>query len=89
MSSELQEFLKDALAEMKANAVDHKQPPWKAFPEYERYSMGWRMGPGEDYWHAFHDWILSLDRPEVDEFVSAFPEPESWAGFYDTIGIDR
>jgi len=51
--------------------------------------MGWRMGPGEDYWHEFHDWILSLDRPEVDEFVLAFPEPESWAGFYDTIGIVR
>ncbi|MCA2008592.1 hypothetical protein [Tritonibacter mobilis] len=89
MSSELQIFLTDALAEIKANAVDHKQPPWKAFPGCERYSMGWRMGPGEDYWHEFHDWILSLDRPEVDEFVLAFPEPESWAGFYDTIGIVR
>ncbi len=89
MTSELQEFLKGVLAERKANAVDHKQPPWQAFPEYDRYSMGWRMGPGEDYRKAFRDWIRGLDEQEVDAFISAFPEPEDWAGFYDTIGIDR
>lgn len=89
MSSELKEFLLNAAAEMEKNAVDCKQPPWKVFPEYERYSMGWRMGPGEDYWHAFHEWVLSLDKPEVEEFVLANPEPESWRGFYDSIGFDN
>tara|TARA_Y100001956_G_scaffold77791_1_gene88681 strand:+ start:316 stop:636 length:321 start_codon:yes stop_codon:yes gene_type:complete len=88
MSFELRETLTDALAEMKENAVDHKQPPWTAFPEYERYSVGWRMGPGEDYWHAFHQWIRSLDRPDVDKFVSAYPEPENWTGFFGSIGFD-
>jgi hypothetical protein len=88
MSSEFKDFLTDALAAMKANAVAHKQPPWAAFPEYERHSMGWRMGPGEDYWHAFHSWIRSLEGPEADEFVSAHPEPENWTGFYDSIGFD-
>ncbi|MEX0318374.1 MAG: hypothetical protein AB3N21_10505 [Ruegeria sp.] len=85
MSSELREFLAGALAKMEENAVDHEQPPWTAFPEYDRYSMGWRMGPGEDYWNAFHSWIRSLSRPDADAFVSAHPEPENWKGFYDSI----
>ena len=37
-------------------------PPWLAFPDIERYSIGWRMGYGEDYiyidlvigWIRFH-----------------------------------
>ncbi len=24
-------------------------PPWIAYPHIERYSIGWRMGYGEDY----------------------------------------
>jgi len=87
MSSELKEFLEQAAAEMKKNAVDHKQPPWTAFPEYKRYSMGWRMGPGEDYWHAFHFWARSLESQEAQELISRFPEPENWKGFYKSIGL--
>lgn len=33
-------------------------PPWERFPEYERYTIGWRMGAGEDWlglWHVFLD----------------------------------
>lgn len=88
MSSDLKEFLSNALADMKQNAVDHRQPPWMAFPAYDRYSMGWRMGSGEDYWHAFQAWIRSLERSDMDAFISAHPEPESWRGFYDAIGFD-
>ncbi|MEM1265152.1 MAG: hypothetical protein AAGI50_03960 [Pseudomonadota bacterium] len=87
MSSELKEFLKNAAAEMKRNAVDHKQPPWTAFPEYERYSMGWRMGPGEDYWDAFLSWIRSLGKLDAEAFFSEYPEPEGWKGFYDSIRV--
>ncbi len=88
MSPELRDFLERALKEMEANDVDHRQPPWKAFPEYDRYSMGWRMGPGEDYWDAFHSWIRSLNKQDVDAFVASHPEPENWSGFYDGIGVD-
>jgi hypothetical protein len=31
-------------------------PPWERFPHYEHYSIGWRMGTGEDWlglWHVF------------------------------------
>ncbi len=24
-------------------------PPWLAYPEIDRHSIGWRMGYGEDY----------------------------------------
>lgn len=45
------------------------------------------MGPGEDYWHAFHSWIRSLERPAAGTFISEYPEPEDWKGFYDSIGL--
>lgn len=45
------------------------------------------MGPGEDYWHAFQSWIRSLKSPDADAFVSKYPEPEDWKGFYVSIGV--
>ena len=89
LSSELREFLENAASEMKKYAVNHKQPPWKAFPGYDRYSMGWRMGAGEDYWHAFHSWIRTKKSADFGAFVSKFPEPEEWKGFYESIGIGK
>ena len=35
-------------------------PPWLAYPEYERYSLGWRMGSGEDYLDRFAAWFEAL-----------------------------
>ena len=32
-------------------------PPWLAHREIERYSIGWRMGYGEDYIYRFGDWL--------------------------------
>lgn len=32
-------------------------PPWLAHREIERYSIGWRMGYGEDYIVRFGDWL--------------------------------
>ena len=32
-------------------------PPWLAHREIERYSIGWRMGHGEDYIYRFGDWL--------------------------------
>lgn len=37
-------------------------PPWLAYREIERYSIGWRMGYGEDYICRFNDWLNSLYR---------------------------
>ncbi|WP_321363349.1 hypothetical protein [uncultured Celeribacter sp.] len=88
LSDELKQFLQATLTRMRANAVDHKQPPWSAFPDYERGSMGFRMGPGEDYWFAFVKWIRSLSPSVLAVFIARNPEPQGWEGFYDQFGSE-
>lgn len=58
-------------------------PPWLAFPEIERYSMGWRMGYGEDYIYRFGDWLDTLSSEEWKEYKTLFPEPITWKGWWD------
>lgn len=57
-------------------------PPWEEFPAYEKSTIGWRMGSGEDWlslWYVFKE---TLDRSY--EARHAYlrrhrPAPESWA----------
>ncbi|MFR6693156.1 MAG: hypothetical protein ACLUS6_03700 [Dysosmobacter sp.] len=51
-------------------------PPWLAHREIERYSIGWRMGYGEDYIYRFGDWLDTLSPEEQD----GIPHPLSRAG---------
>lgn len=37
-------------------------PPWEAFPDYERYTIGWRMGSGES-WLGFMNVFLDKHLP--------------------------
>lgn len=57
-------------------------PPWQAYPTYERYSMGWRMGAGEDWmglWHVFLE-QLSPDFETRLAYLRRHPAaPVSWA----------
>ena len=39
-------------------------PPWIAYPEIERYSIGWRMGYGEEYICRWGDWWETLTEKE-------------------------
>ena len=67
-------------------ALKHKKimpPPWLAFPEIERYSIGWRMGYGEDYIDRFGHWLDTLSPEERTEYRSLFPEPVTWKGWWD------
>lgn len=53
-------------------SLNHKKllpPPWLAYPEIERYSIGWRMGYGEDYLYKFSDWFYSLPEEEQKSTV--------------------
>lgn len=55
-------------------------PPWARFPEYERGTIGWRMGPGETWWGL---WRVFLERFEdSDQLVSYLHRhpkaPHSW-----------
>ena len=58
------------------------QPPWKVFPHIPFGSIGWRMGPGEDYWMEFNDWYRRKSRVHRQRYAIENPEPEGWAGFY-------
>ena len=58
-------------------------PPWLAFPDIERYSIGWRMGYGDDYIYRFGDWLDTLSPEERKEYRSLFPEPITWKGWWD------
>lgn len=57
-------------------------PPWLAYPEIERYSIGWRMGFGEDYIGKFWDWYDALAPEGREEYRSLFPEPTTWRGWW-------
>ena len=55
-------------------------PPWLAHREIERYSIGWRMGYGEDYIDRFGDWLDTLSTEERTEYRTLFPEPVTCGG---------
>lgn len=66
--------------------IDKKlMPPlWLAYPHIDRYSIGWRMGVGEDYKYKFWDWFENkLSKSEQSEYMEMFPEPKSWYGFWE------
>ena len=61
-------------------------PPWLAHREIERYSIGWRMGYGEDYIYRFGDWMDTLSPDERTEYRTLFPEPVTWKGILLILG---
>ena len=61
------------------------QPPWVLFPTYERSSLGWRMGAGEDYMGHFRQWYAALDAAAQTAYRAAEPEPDGWEGFYNRL----
>lgn len=58
-------------------------PLWLAYPEIERYSIGWRMGYGEDYKCRFWDWMDTLSQEEREQYRNLFPEPVTWKGWWE------
>lgn len=58
-------------------------PPWLAYPNIERFSIGWRMGAGEDYIDRFSIWLNSLSPEDQAEYRALFPEPVSWRGWWE------
>uniref|UniRef100_UPI004055E90B NADAR family protein n=1 Tax=Agathobacter sp. TaxID=2021311 RepID=UPI004055E90B len=58
-------------------------PPWIAFPNIERFSIGWRMGYGEYYMCEWSNWMDTLNEEEETEYKELFPEPITWRGYWD------
>ena len=80
---ELRQFLTGKDNPMALQDKKIMPPPWMAFPEIERYSIGWRMGYGEDYIYRFGDWLDTLSPEERTEYRALFPEPVTWKGWWD------
>ncbi|RZJ89022.1 MAG: hypothetical protein EOO60_10495 [Hymenobacter sp.] len=59
-----------------------KLPLWLALPEIPRYSLGWRMGTGEEYAMAFGDWWEKLSAEAQQAYQQRYPEPVGWRGWY-------
>lgn len=56
-------------------------PPWEEFPTYERHTIGWRMGLGEDYlydWHAFVKQLPSDYEARLSYLRGHRPAPLNW-----------
>jgi hypothetical protein len=57
-------------------------PPWEQFPEYERYTIGWRMGAGESWLGMWRVFVEALD-PAFEVRLAYLqrhpPAPINWA----------
>lgn len=54
-------------------------PPWLRFPELPRYSIGWRMGSGEDYLILHHHWTANWTRDDWLTYLRRHaPVPADW-----------
>lgn len=55
-------------------------PPWAQFPTYTRYTIGWRMGTGEDYMLRWRLFLEPKTRQERLALLQRQPKaPCSWA----------
>jgi hypothetical protein len=69
----------------KARGVGAVKPPWRAYPNLHRRSVGWREGEGADYYDRFCQMFLSLPAAEQNAYEEKYPEPHEWRGFYGVI----
>jgi hypothetical protein len=54
-------------------------PPWRKYPEIQRYSIGWRMGYGESYMIAWDEWSEQMTLEQrVEYFKKYSPIPLEW-----------
>lgn len=58
-------------------------PLWIAYPEFERHSIGWRMGYGESYLYEWQSWLETLTEEEVKTYQELFPAPVTWNGYWE------
>src|SRR5262245_15804092 len=76
-----QQFYRDRVAE-NLNADGDLDPPWERFPHYERYTIGWRMGSGEDWLHMWYRFLEDFD-PTFEARLAYLrrhpPAPMNWS----------
>jgi hypothetical protein len=57
-------------------------PLWIKYSYLSRYSIGWRMGYGEDYSIKFSSWFDELSEDQREAYIKKYPEPIEWTGWY-------
>lgn len=70
-----------------SNRNHHMIPLWAAYPFFNSVTIGWRMGFGEIYKYAWHNWYRSLSPEEKAAYKKRFPPPqnEDWQNFYEMV----
>ncbi|WP_246314278.1 NADAR family protein [Paenibacillus foliorum] len=53
-------------------------PQWVAFPDIHPFSIGWRMGAGEDYLMYLWEWRKKQLPEAIKEYDEYFTPPEQW-----------
>lgn len=56
-------------------------PPWQKYPEFPRFSIGWRMGAGEWYAWMFSRWWEAQTDEAKAAYRQMFPAPELWQDY--------
>jgi N-glycosidase YbiA len=54
-------------------------PPWEKYPDIPLWSIGWRMGYGEDYMIEWTVWFHGLSAKGRTTYFHSLSIPEEWA----------
>lgn len=63
--------------------AENLPPPWIKHPEIDRYSIGWRMGYGEDYLCNWGPWYGGLSSAGKKRYQAMYPLPQGWEGYWE------
>ena len=58
-------------------------PPWLAYPELDKNSIGWRMGYGENHIIELSKYLESLTEPEKKIYQLTYPAIGEWKNWYE------
>jgi hypothetical protein len=68
---------------------DSLPPPWKKYPDMERFSSFWRMGDGEWYLMMWFRWTEKFNQDQMlDYFRLNQPIPVSWLDWVSAFMIE-
>lgn len=72
--------LLDAAVREQFDAHGRVLPAWRAYPQIERYSIGWRIGNGEWHLMVWWHWWASADMPGAERiaYFRADEPPHDW-----------
>ncbi len=64
-------------------------PLWLMYPHISQYSIGWRMGYGEGYKHAFWEWFQTLSNSDQKAYKTLFPSPIFWRNWWEDLSEEE